>query len=60
MNIKPFTLNIADDEIDELKNRLKLTRWPDELPNAGWEYGIPLDGGLFPDGLSSRAGSFHH
>lgn len=43
MEIKPYTINISKEEIDNLKQRLELTRFPDELPNAEWEYGIPLD-----------------
>ncbi|OCA84020.1 epoxide hydrolase [Bacillus sp. FJAT-27225] len=43
MEIKPYTINISKEEIDNLKYRLKLTSFPDELPDAEWEYGIPLD-----------------
>jgi pimeloyl-ACP methyl ester carboxylesterase len=27
--------------LDELHARLASTRWPDELPDAGWDYGVP-------------------
>jgi hypothetical protein len=30
-------------DLDDLKARLARTRWPDQLPGAGWDYGIPLD-----------------
>jgi hypothetical protein len=30
-------------DLDELAARLANTRWPDELPEAGWDYGIPRD-----------------
>lgn len=43
MSIKPCTIRIPKEEIDNLKQRLELTRLPDEIPNAKWEYGIPLD-----------------
>ncbi|KAK1221711.1 hypothetical protein PQX77_015482 [Marasmius sp. AFHP31] len=38
----PFKINISDEELALLKNRLKLTRLPDELEDAGWDYGAPL------------------
>ncbi|HKE50011.1 MAG TPA: epoxide hydrolase, partial [Actinomycetes bacterium] len=28
--------------LDDLWERLDRTRWPDELPGAGWDYGVPL------------------
>ena len=28
--------------LDDLIDRLARTRWPDELPGIGWEYGVPL------------------
>ncbi|OXT17733.1 epoxide hydrolase [Bacillus sp. OG2] len=43
MEIKPKTIRISKEEVEDLKSRLKLTRFPDEIPNAEWEYGIPLD-----------------
>ncbi|KKO53640.1 epoxide hydrolase family protein [Paenibacillus sp. DMB20] len=43
MNIKPFTVHIDEKEIEDLRKRLELTRWPDEIRDSHWEYGIPLD-----------------
>jgi pimeloyl-ACP methyl ester carboxylesterase len=40
--IKPFNLDIPQADLDDLADRLARTRWPDELPGAGWDYGIPL------------------
>ncbi|KAJ7166350.1 Alpha/Beta hydrolase protein [Mycena crocata] len=37
-----FKIAVPDERIDELRQKLKLTRLPDELENAGWEYGAPL------------------
>ncbi|GAA0359309.1 hypothetical protein GCM10008932_09900 [Alkalibacterium iburiense] len=42
MKITPYTINISNKEIDDLKMRLGMTRFPDEIPNTGWQYGIPL------------------
>lgn len=36
-----FDLSIADSALEDLKDRLALTRWPDEVEDAGWDYGIP-------------------
>ncbi|KAK7059931.1 EHN domain-containing protein [Favolaschia claudopus] len=38
----PFTLNISATQIADLKHRLELTRFPDELDEAEWAYGAPL------------------
>jgi pimeloyl-ACP methyl ester carboxylesterase len=43
MNLQPFSVNIAQAALDDLQNRLAHTRWPDELPGAGWRYGVPLN-----------------
>jgi pimeloyl-ACP methyl ester carboxylesterase len=40
--IKPFRINIPQADLDDLTDRLARTRWPDELPDAEWDYGIPL------------------
>ncbi|TCN37484.1 pimeloyl-ACP methyl ester carboxylesterase [Kribbella orskensis] len=40
--IEPFTIAIPQADLDDLADRLARTRWPDELPDAGWDYGIPL------------------
>ncbi len=42
MKIQPFTINISQADLDDLQERLARTRWPDELPGAGWSYGVPL------------------
>ncbi|MDH6552323.1 pimeloyl-ACP methyl ester carboxylesterase [Streptomyces sp. SAI-208] len=40
--IRPFRIEIPQAQLDDLHTRLDLTRWPDELPDAGWEYGASL------------------
>ncbi|QSW97640.1 epoxide hydrolase family protein [Haloterrigena alkaliphila] len=37
--IQPFDVTVAQTEIDDLKSRLENARWPDQLPDADWEYG---------------------
>ncbi|GGL20248.1 microsomal epoxide hydrolase [Sphaerisporangium melleum] len=40
--IKPFRIAVPQADLDDLADRLARTRWPDELPDAGRDYGIPL------------------
>lgn len=37
--ITPYTINISDDDIADLKRRLSQTRWPDQIPGTDWRYG---------------------
>ena len=41
-SIKPFTINIPEADLADLRERLARTRWPDELPDVGWRYGVSL------------------
>jgi hypothetical protein len=36
-----FRIDVPSAELDDLKERIGRTRWPDELPDVGWEYGVP-------------------
>ncbi|WP_206785695.1 epoxide hydrolase family protein [Amycolatopsis sp. MtRt-6] len=36
----PFHINIPQQDLDELNTRLAKTRWPGELPDADWDYGV--------------------
>ncbi len=40
--IRPYRIETSQAELDDLNNRLALTRWPDEIPGSGWNYGAPL------------------
>jgi pimeloyl-ACP methyl ester carboxylesterase len=40
--IRPFRTDIPQADLDDLRDRLARTRWPDELPGAGWTRGVPL------------------
>ncbi len=42
MDIRPFQVNIPQPALDDLRARLARTRWPDEVPDAGWDYGASL------------------
>ena len=39
MEIQPFVIDISQTVLDDLAARLDATRWPDEIPGAGWDYG---------------------
>jgi epoxide hydrolase len=38
----PFRVEIPQADLDDLHRRLDSTRWPHELPGAGWSRGVPL------------------
>ncbi|THH14876.1 hypothetical protein EW146_g5528 [Bondarzewia mesenterica] len=40
---QPFKISIRDEDITLLKQKLNLSRLPDELDEAGWAYGVPLE-----------------
>jgi microsomal epoxide hydrolase len=37
--IRTFRCEVSDGVLADLKDRLTRTRWPDQLPDAGWDYG---------------------
>ena len=43
MEVQPFKIAIPDEVLDDLRLRLERTRWPDEIPSSGWDYGSNLD-----------------
>ncbi len=42
MEVRPFTIAVENSVLDDLRQRLADTRWPDEIPNTGWDYGSNL------------------
>ncbi|WP_409465492.1 epoxide hydrolase family protein [Amycolatopsis sp. GA6-003] len=40
--MEPFRIDIAQEDLDDLRDRLARTRWPDAGPGPGWARGIPL------------------
>jgi epoxide hydrolase len=42
-DVNPFRIDIPQDVLDDLHDRLVRTRWPDDLTGVGWSYGVPLD-----------------
>lgn len=42
-DITSARIDIPEADLDDLRRRIANTRWPDELPDAEWDYGIPLE-----------------
>lgn len=38
-----FRIAVPQTDLDDLRDRLSRTRWPDELPGVGWSYGVARD-----------------
>ena len=41
-NIRPFTLAVPQDQLDDLNRRLDAARWPEKEPVEDWSQGTPL------------------
>src|SRR6266542_4231033 len=41
VEIRPFRIDVPEADLDDLRERLARTRWPDALSGVGWEYGVP-------------------
>jgi pimeloyl-ACP methyl ester carboxylesterase len=44
--IEEFRIDIPQAELYHLRDRLARTRWPDQLPGVGWDYGTGV--AVFP------------
>ncbi|KAF4574429.1 hypothetical protein EYR40_005847 [Pleurotus pulmonarius] len=42
MSEQAFRISVQEDKLQQLKAKLTLTVFPDELEDAGWDYGVPL------------------
>lgn len=40
--IAPFKISVPQEDVDNLKYRLKHARWPSDVQGDGWQYGVPL------------------
>jgi microsomal epoxide hydrolase len=45
---QPYTINVAQPTLDDLHTRLTSTRWADEIPGVGWDYGTERGKGKNP------------
>lgn len=42
ISIRPFHIDIPQQDIDDLRARIAHTRWPSQLPGGGWSRGVPV------------------
>ena len=42
MQMTPFKVNIDDSVLDDLRERLRKTRYPDDIDNDDWRYGTNI------------------
>ncbi len=42
MNIQPFKIQVPEAVLEDLRERLARTRWPEEIADSGWDYGSNL------------------
>jgi len=40
--VRPFTIDVPESVLDDLRERLRRTRWPGEIADSGWTYGTNL------------------
>jgi epoxide hydrolase len=40
--IRAFRLEVPQERLRDLEERLARTRWPDDIPGTGWAYGVPV------------------
>src|ERR1700731_1671541 len=43
MNVQRFEIPDSEAAVDDLRQRLVRTRWPDQIPDSHWDYGVSLD-----------------
>src|SRR4051794_5146850 len=58
--IRPFRIDVAQADLDDLHDRLARTRWTPEVPGQGWRRGVPVDylrtlAAYWADGFDWRA-----
>jgi pimeloyl-ACP methyl ester carboxylesterase len=60
MDVTPFTVQVPDSSLDDLRARLAQTRWPEPATVPDWRQGVPLEWlrelcGYWADGYDWRA-----
>jgi epoxide hydrolase len=41
--IRSFRIQVPQADLDDLRTRLNQVRWSHEIPDAGWDYGVPAE-----------------
>jgi pimeloyl-ACP methyl ester carboxylesterase len=70
LSLEPYEVHVADSVLDDLRQRLRATRWPEPAPGPPWSQGADLDylrdlTGYWVDGFDwreqeSRLNSYDH
>ncbi|RJL32033.1 epoxide hydrolase family protein [Bailinhaonella thermotolerans] len=60
IEVRPFRIEISQGDVDDLRERLRRTRWSGEIPGQGWSRGVPVDylrelAAYWADGFDWRA-----
>jgi len=42
-SVAPFRIQVPEEVLADLRERIARTRWPDEIEGSGWDYGTNLD-----------------
>ena len=42
MNVRPHRIEVPDEVLADLRDRLTRTRWPEPVPGQGWSYGADI------------------
>ncbi|MGP4095395.1 epoxide hydrolase family protein [Nonomuraea sp. KM90] len=58
--VRPYRIDIPQEQLDDLRDRLRRTRWAPDLPGTGWERGVPTSylrdlAAYWADGFDWRA-----
>jgi pimeloyl-ACP methyl ester carboxylesterase len=56
LRVEPFPIQVEEDVLLDLRARIRRTRWPDQIPDVGWEQGTEL--GYLRDLLAYWANEF--
>jgi pimeloyl-ACP methyl ester carboxylesterase len=43
LGITPFSIQIEEEALSDLRSRIHKTRWPDQIPGSGWSQGAELN-----------------
>ncbi|TYP90318.1 epoxide hydrolase family protein [Blastococcus xanthinilyticus] len=41
--VTPFAISVPDEDVEDLRRRLRATRWPDPATVGDWSQGVPLE-----------------
>src|SRR5262245_18352484 len=41
--VEPFRIHVTDEALDDLRSRMRRTRWPDQIAGIGWKMGTELE-----------------